>query len=248
MYVSSHQKDWDRHIPMILFAYRVSPHASTGESPFFLLYGREPRLPLDAALLMPDSQLSPSVVEHRARIIENLENAQRIVSSNTQLAQLKMKEHYDKTSSPVQHEIGSKVWVYTPKTKKGISKKLLHNFHGPYRIVAKLSPVHFRLRTLDNRPVSVHVHANRMKPYFDPNDRPIQPPPAPEADASLDLADSDLPDTRFEVDGHGQEKVAISDDNTHNVLLPDEPQITRPEDEHELLLITNHTVTSNQGV
>eukprot|EP00795_Rhopilema_esculentum_P005471 gene5471-biopygen457 len=31
MYVSSHQKDWDRHIPMILFAYRVSPHATTGQ-------------------------------------------------------------------------------------------------------------------------------------------------------------------------------------------------------------------------
>ena len=246
MYVSSHQKDWDRHIPMILFAYRVSPHASTGESPFFLLYGREPRLPLDVALLMPDSQLSPSVAEHRARIIENLENAQRIVSSNTQLAQLQMKEHYDKTSRPVQYEIGGKVWVYTPKTKKGLSKKLLHNFHGPYRIVAKLSPVHFRLRTLDNRPVSVPVHANRMKPYFDPNDRPIQPPP--EADASLDLADSDLPHTSFEIDGHRPEKVAVSDDNTHNVSLPNEPQITRPEDEHEPLLITNHTVTSNQGV
>ena len=183
MYVSSHQKDWDRHIPMVLFVV------------FFLLYGREPRLPLDAALLMPDSQLSPSVAEHRARIIENLENAQRIVSSNTQLAQLKMKERCDESSSPVQYEIGSKVWVYTPKTKKGLSKKLLHNFYGPYHIVAKLSPVHFRLRTLDNPPVSVPIHANRMKPYFDPDNRPIQPPPVPEADASHDLADGDLPDT-----------------------------------------------------
>ena len=42
MYVSTHQKDWDRHIPMILFAYRVSPNATTKESPFYLLYGREP--------------------------------------------------------------------------------------------------------------------------------------------------------------------------------------------------------------
>ena len=85
-----------------------------------------------------------------------------------------------------------------------------------------------------------------MKPYFDPNDRPIQPPP--EADASLDLADSDLPDTSFELNGHEPEKATVSDDDTRNDSLPDEPRITRPEDEHEPLLITNHTVTSNQGV
>ena len=36
MYVSGNQKDWDRHLPLVLFAYRVSPHASTRESPFYL--------------------------------------------------------------------------------------------------------------------------------------------------------------------------------------------------------------------
>ena len=44
MYVISDQKDWDNYLAEILFAYRVSPHDTTGESSFFLLYGREPRL------------------------------------------------------------------------------------------------------------------------------------------------------------------------------------------------------------
>ena len=61
IYVSTHQKDWDRHLPMILFAYRVSASANTGESPFYLLYGREPHLPIDTALLLPDDNLSSSV-------------------------------------------------------------------------------------------------------------------------------------------------------------------------------------------
>ena len=34
-------KDWDRLIPFVLFAYREVPQASTGFSPFELLYGRE---------------------------------------------------------------------------------------------------------------------------------------------------------------------------------------------------------------
>ena len=38
-------KDWDQHLPYILFAYRASMQESVKESPFYLLYGRDPRLP-----------------------------------------------------------------------------------------------------------------------------------------------------------------------------------------------------------
>ena len=31
-------KDWDRYLPAVLFAYREAPHASTGFSPFELLF------------------------------------------------------------------------------------------------------------------------------------------------------------------------------------------------------------------
>ena len=37
--------DWDRYIPAVLFAYREVPQASTGFSPFELLYGRKVRGP-----------------------------------------------------------------------------------------------------------------------------------------------------------------------------------------------------------
>ena len=40
-------KDWDKLLPYLLFAYREVPHASTGFSPFELLYGRDVRGPLD---------------------------------------------------------------------------------------------------------------------------------------------------------------------------------------------------------
>lgn len=31
-------KDWDQHLPFVLFAYRASQQHSTLESPFYLLY------------------------------------------------------------------------------------------------------------------------------------------------------------------------------------------------------------------
>ena len=96
MFVSSNQKDWDQHLPQVFFAYRVSPNATTGESPFYLLYGREPRLPI-----LPPTNLSPSVAEHRVRIVQTLEEAKQLIQSNTQRAQLKMKARYDQSARPI---------------------------------------------------------------------------------------------------------------------------------------------------
>ena len=54
------------------------------------------------------------------------------------------------------------------------------------------------MRTLENKPVSAPVHANRLKPYFDPKDRPIE---APQEDPPMAnepyLRDDDLPADSF---------------------------------------------------
>ena len=43
--VTQSGRDWDVQLPYVLFTYRASMQHSTGESPFFLLYGRDPVLP-----------------------------------------------------------------------------------------------------------------------------------------------------------------------------------------------------------
>ena len=47
--------DWDQYLPQLLFAYRSLVQESTRESPFFLLYGRDPRLPTETVLTQPIS-------------------------------------------------------------------------------------------------------------------------------------------------------------------------------------------------
>ena len=81
------------------------------------------------------------------------------------------------------------------------------------------------LRTLDNRPVSVPVHANRMKLYCDPSDRPLEPPDVEHS--SPDLAESDLP-----ADSFVEDEPLRSRSNSDVIRRADsqEPKITRPED------------------
>ena len=43
--VEKNCKNWDKLLGPVLLAYRTSPHSSSGETPFFLMYGRDCRLP-----------------------------------------------------------------------------------------------------------------------------------------------------------------------------------------------------------
>ena len=39
------QADWERHLPLVLYAYRTAAHTYTGVSPLELMYGRFPKKP-----------------------------------------------------------------------------------------------------------------------------------------------------------------------------------------------------------
>ena len=42
--------NWDKYLNQVLASYRITPNPATGDTPFFLLYGRDPNLPLHQLL------------------------------------------------------------------------------------------------------------------------------------------------------------------------------------------------------
>ena len=42
--------NWDKYLNQVLASYRVTPNLATAEMPFFLVYGRDPNLPLHQLL------------------------------------------------------------------------------------------------------------------------------------------------------------------------------------------------------
>ena len=48
MYVSRDHTNWDVTLPFVRFAYNTSKQESTGKSPFYLMHGRHPVIPIDA--------------------------------------------------------------------------------------------------------------------------------------------------------------------------------------------------------
>ena len=43
-------ENWDKYLNQVLASYRITPNLATAESPFFLVYGRDPNLPLHQLL------------------------------------------------------------------------------------------------------------------------------------------------------------------------------------------------------
>ena len=67
--------DWDERLPFVLFAYRCCEQESTHESPFFMLYGRDPVLPTEEALSPPVKRCYLEYDDYRSQIVHNLSEA-----------------------------------------------------------------------------------------------------------------------------------------------------------------------------
>ena len=156
-----------------------------------------------------------------------------------------MKEYYDHNASQPLFEIGQRVWVYTRTTKKGLSKKILYNWFGPYRIVDQSSPVHYQLRSKNDKKVTFAVHANRMKSFVHPGLRSIEPPIEDDLSEPY-LDESDIPADSFQVSessSHDNDTNVTAE--KHDACSPSHPQEAldssnqQLDDVFRLLLIIN---------
>ena len=93
-YTSANQKDWDVNLPALLFGIRVVPSPTTGESPFYLLYGREPVLPLEVPL-KPPNKVPTSIDAYRSQLVQKLQLTHQVAQEQIQLSQQRMKDFYD---------------------------------------------------------------------------------------------------------------------------------------------------------
>ena len=127
--------EWDQHLQQLLFAYRVKPQESTQESPFFLLYGRDARIPTETTLSTPISSYQVDMDDYRTKPVTGLTEAWKIAKSNIGKAQRRQKIHYDKKAREVKYQIGDRVMVYMPHEDTGKLRKLALPYHGPYRVL-----------------------------------------------------------------------------------------------------------------
>jgi hypothetical protein len=162
LYVDDHQRDWDKHLPLFLLAYRSATHETTGHTPSMLLFGREVRLPIDLVTGRPND-IPLGVDEYTDNLQKKLEDVHHYVRDRIKLTSRRMKTRYDVHASGPLFKEGDLVWLYNPQRKKGFSPKLQRHWEGPYKIVKRVNDVVYRIQRGSSKCKIVHV--DRLSPY-----------------------------------------------------------------------------------
>jgi hypothetical protein len=169
MYVSSKHDDWDEFIDYVTFGYNTSRHESTGVTPFYLLYGREAVLPVDVAL-GNNPGLNTSSLDRNAvqSILTRLANIREVVKRRMLVVHARQKKRYDKRRKQKSFNVDDHVLVYRPIRQKGRAEKLLHRYHGPFRIIKKVNSLNYVVESLyGSRKHKDCVHVSMLKPFHE---------------------------------------------------------------------------------
>ena len=150
MAVTERPFEWERHLPRLCLAYNTSVHPTTGYSPFFLMFGRPVRMPINIMYGTPTPRPS-SIPKYVKDLCGDLESAyERVrVCMGEQLD--RQKELYDRKAHGEPFKQGDLVWLHTPVVSRGKSRKLHRPWTGPYRVVKRLSEAVYRIHHLQQR-------------------------------------------------------------------------------------------------
>lgn len=171
--MNDEQSDWDEKINSMLFAYRTSVHSSTKETPFYLVYGRQPRLPVDLALPTGPVESLPEdfeeLIEQRCQSFLRLNIRREGAAKNIKESQKSQKKYHDKKIKRTDIKVGDNVLVHNTRktTRKG--GKLSKNWNGPYVVENVLGKGTYRLSGLKHA-----INGNRLKLYVTRNVPPSQ--------------------------------------------------------------------------
>ncbi len=161
-YIDNNQANWDTLIEGVLYAYRTSEHSTTRETPFRMMYGRDPFFPLNR--IFPTSLEEPyEPNEFTKRLHENFSDALKLAQVNAQTARAAQARNYNIGREPALYEVGQLVWFYNPKRIKGQVQKLSKLWTGPFVVKAQLSANVYRVTDLQgNNEFTVNIA--RIKP------------------------------------------------------------------------------------
>ncbi|XP_077550729.1 uncharacterized protein LOC144163963 [Haemaphysalis longicornis] len=165
MHVSPDHRDCAVSLPYVTFTYNSSRLDTAGFPPFFLLFGRDPTLPLDN--MLPDSTTPRT--EYARDLIAQADVACQIARANITASQASQKRCYDENHRDVCFQPGFLVLHWQPSHYVGLSERLLLRFTGPYRIIPLVTPVTYEIIPVTPPPSTVQpatqiVHVSRLKP------------------------------------------------------------------------------------
>ena len=143
--VGDHPSNWEHNLRKVCLAYNSSVHASTGFSPFFLMFGRQVTLPVDLmyGISHEEEVLLPEYVE---RLKERLRGAYALVRERCGTEHRRQKAIYDEKVHGAPFNPGDLVWLHSPAVPRGLSRKLHRPWKGPFKVVERFGNSTYKIK------------------------------------------------------------------------------------------------------
>ena len=139
------EADWDVRLPQAVFAVNSSCQTTNRSSPFEVLFGIPPVLPIEARLPhvmeLSEGERTSRQVEMRKRVAERIAKAQRI-----------QKESYDRRRRDApEYREGDLVLVRRLALKRRVPRKFQMKYAGPYEVFRRVSPTTYQVADLKHK-------------------------------------------------------------------------------------------------
>ena len=187
-------KMWEECLPHVEFAYNRAEHSTTKVSPFQVVYGFNPRAPIDL-LPLPTTERVHSDAKERADFILKLH-------ASTKENIEKMTEKYRIAGSRGRKEVklepGDLVWLHLRKERfPDLRKsKLMPRAAGPYKILEKINDNAYKLELPPEFGVSPTFNISDLRPYLGEEDElESRTTPIQEGEDDEDITPTDTNDT-----------------------------------------------------
>lgn len=106
--------DWKKYLPTLVFAYNSTKHETTKFTPYELMFGRKPRLPIDFLFETPTNESSSDLADPKTYVEElkqRIKSTQEAVKKISDQARSKQKHYYDRKAKAAQIKVGDTVLV-----------------------------------------------------------------------------------------------------------------------------------------
>ena len=127
--------EWTNHVNTLTYAYNCTRSNTTGFSPYYLLYGRHPLLPIDIEFGVMTLDLGETItLKYVKELQRRLEYAFRKANAFSRKEAQRSKRQYDKSAKSPKLEPGDLVLV----RKKGFQEKHKITDHweeDPYEVI-----------------------------------------------------------------------------------------------------------------
>ena len=155
--------EWQEWVSAMTHAYNCTVSKTTGFSPYQLMYGREPKIPIDIELNLPSNKEEVTPKTYMERLIHKMEWAFRKARENIDRDKVSRKKYHDKTIRCHQVEVGDLVLLRDKKLKSNY--KIADKWEdGVYEVISKRKEVPvFAIRKLGSKEKHI-VHRNMIHP------------------------------------------------------------------------------------